>query len=176
MNWRGGAVCSSDVGASGRRGVCAAGVECMYTIGVEYGTESGRVLLVDTRDGREAATAVHRYTNGVIDRHLPGSEIPLSPDWALQDPHDYLEVLRQAIPAVLRESGVPADQITGSGIDFTACTMLPVKAGGTPLCFLDRWRARPHAWGQAVETSCRGGHGQAPGSGRVSYPGESGNL
>jgi L-ribulokinase len=118
----------------------------MYTIGVDYGTESGRVLLVDTRDGREVATAVHRYANGVIDRHLPGSEIPLPPDWALQDPHDYLEVLRQAIPAVLRESGVSADQITGIGIDFTACTMLPVKADGTPLCFLDRWRAYPHAW------------------------------
>jgi L-ribulokinase len=118
----------------------------MYTIGVDYGTESGRALLVDTRDGREVATAVHRYANGVIDEHLPGSGKPLPPDWALQDPNDYLEVLRVTIPAVLQESGIPAAEIGGMAIDFTACTMMPVKSDGTPLCFLDRWRTNPHAW------------------------------
>src|SRR5579885_1014766 len=118
----------------------------MYTIGIDFGTESGRALLVDARDGREVATAVHAYKNGVIDEHLPGSAKPLPPDWALQDPNDYLDVLRHTIPAVLRESGVPAEQVAGIGIDFTACTMLPVKRDGTPLCFLEQWRNVPHAW------------------------------
>ena len=54
----------------------------MYTIGIDFGTESGRAVLVDTRDGREVATAVHEYRNGVIDEHLPGSDKPLPPDWA----------------------------------------------------------------------------------------------
>ena len=118
----------------------------MYTIGVDFGTGSGRALLVDARDGHEVASAVQEYASGVIDRELPGSGRPLPADWALQDPQDYLDVLGTTIPAVLRESGVSAAQVKGVAIDFTACTMLPVRSDGTPLCFLEAWRDEPHAW------------------------------
>ncbi|MBZ0300564.1 MAG: ribulokinase [Anaerolineae bacterium] len=118
----------------------------MYTIGIDYGTESGRAVLVDVRDGREVATAVHAYGHGVIDQRLPDSDRPLPPDWALQDPMDYVEVVKQTIPAVLRQSGVNADEVVGIGIDFTACTVLPTKADGTPLCALAEWHDHPHAW------------------------------
>jgi len=118
----------------------------MYTIGVDFGTESGRALLVDTRDGREIATAVHPYSHGVIDEHLPHNNQSLPPDWALQDPLDYIEVIKTTIPAVLKQSGISADQIVGIGIDFTACTMLPTLADGTPLSTLPQWRDNPHAW------------------------------
>lgn len=104
------------------------------------------MLLVDTRDGSEIATAVVRYSNGVIDEHLPGSAKPLPPDWALQDPMDYVEVVRQGVPVVLRESGIDPQEVVGIGIDFTACTMMPTKADGTPLCVLPEWRDHPHAW------------------------------
>ncbi len=117
-----------------------------YAIGVDFGTESGRVVLVDVADGQEIATAVHIYANGVIDEKLPESGVRLEPDWALQDPNDYLEVFKQAIPAVLKKSGVDPEDVIGLGIDFTACTMLPTKADGTPLCFLPEWRDNPHAW------------------------------
>lgn len=117
-----------------------------YSIGVAFGAESGRAVLVRVDDGREVATAVHVYANGVIDEALPDSEIRLEPDWALQDPNDYLEVFRRAIPAVLQDGGVDPGDVVGLGIDFTACTMLPTKADGTPLCFLPEWRATPHAW------------------------------
>lgn len=117
-----------------------------YAIGVDFGTESGRALLVDISNGQEIATAVHPYANGVIDEVLPNTAIQLEPDWALQDPNDYLEVFKQAIPAVLRQSGVDPADVIGVGIDFTACTMLPTTANGTPLCFLPEWRAHPHAW------------------------------
>src|ERR1700690_321699 len=93
-----------------------------YAIGVDFGTESGRAVLVDVADGREVATAVHRYANGVIDEKLPGTNIRLEPDWALQDPNDYLEVFKQTIPAVLKESGVAPEGEIGVGVDFTACT------------------------------------------------------
>lgn len=117
-----------------------------YTIGVDFGTESGRAVLVDTRDGREVATAVHAYSNSVIDEHLPHNDKPLPPDWALQDPMDYIEVIKTTVPAVLRESGVNPAEVVGIGIDFTACTMLPVKADGTPLSTLPEWRDNPHSW------------------------------
>lgn len=117
-----------------------------YTIGIDFGTLSGRVVLVRVEDGAEVATAVSEYANGVIDARLPDSQRPLEPDWALQDPDDYIRVLTEAIPAVLAQSGVSPDDVIGIGIDFTACTMLPVKADGTPLCRLPEFRANPHAW------------------------------
>ncbi len=120
--------------------------QAKYAIGIDFGTESGRALLVDVADGREVTTAVHSYANGVIDERLPGNGARLEPDWALQDPNDYLEVFRQAVPAVLKQSGVDAADVIGVGIDFTACTMMPAKADGTPLCFLPEHRGHPHAW------------------------------
>ena len=119
-----------------------------YAIGIDFGTESGRALLVDVADGREVATYVHPYANGVIDERLPADAggVRLEPDWALQDPNDYIEVFKQAVPAVLKASGVSPADVIGLGIDFTACTMLPTKADGTPLCFLPQYRSRPHAW------------------------------
>ena len=117
-----------------------------YAIGIDFGTESGRASIVRVADGREVATYVHPYAHGVIDERLPGTDIELEPDWALQDPNDYLEVLKTAIPAVLAESRVDPADIIGIGIDFTACTMLPTTAEGTPLSFLPQWRENPHAW------------------------------
>ena len=59
-----------------------------YSIGVDFGTESGRAVLVEVDTGREVATAVYPYQNGVIDEKLPipGKNIRLDPDFALQDP------------------------------------------------------------------------------------------
>lgn len=117
-----------------------------YAIGIDYGTESGRAVLVDVADGHEVATAVHPYANGVIDEFLPGTRQRLPPDFALQDPADYIEVLRVTIPEVLRLGKVKAEDVIGIGTDFTACTMLPIDKDGTPLCFKPEWRANPHAW------------------------------
>jgi len=120
--------------------------EKKYTIGIDYGTESGRAMLVDVSDGREVATAVHPYGDGVIDQTLPGSAAELPHDFALQNPADWIEVLRVTIPAVLREAGVEAKDVIGIGTDFTACTMLPIDEAGAPLCFKPEWRANPYAW------------------------------
>jgi L-ribulokinase len=119
-----------------------------YAIGVDFGTESSRAVLVDVADGCEVATAVYPYSHGVIDEKLPipGKEIQLEPDWALQDPEDYIRTFQTTIPAVMKESGANPEDVIGVGVDFTACTMLPVKGDGTPLCVLPEFREKPHAW------------------------------
>ena len=70
----------------------------------------------------------------------------LEPDWALQDPEDYIRVLKRTVPAVLKQSGVDPADVIGIGIDFTACTMLPALADGRPLCTLPEFRRNPHSW------------------------------
>jgi L-ribulokinase len=119
-----------------------------YAIGVDFGTESGRAVLVDVADGREVATAVYRYRNGVVDEHLPppDEDVELGPDWALQDPADYVNTLQETIPRLLHGTGIDPTAVVGVGIDFTSCTMMPVLADGTPLCQLPKYRRRPHAW------------------------------
>jgi L-ribulokinase len=116
-----------------------------YSIGVDYGTLSGRAVLVDIRTGKEIASAVLDYAHAVMDEQLPcGKKLP--PDWALQHPQDYIDVLGRTIPDVLKKAGVAAEDIIGVGIDFTACTVLPVKKDGTPLCFLDQYKEEPNAY------------------------------
>ncbi|MFH0963317.1 MAG: ribulokinase [Planctomycetota bacterium] len=117
-----------------------------YAIGIDFGTESGRAVLVDVATGEEKATAVHRYANGVIDEALPDGKTKLAHDWALQDPADYIETMRKTIPAVLREGKAGPEAIIGVGIDFTACTMLPIDAEGAPLCQHEAFRSTPNAW------------------------------
>ncbi len=118
----------------------------MYAIGIDFGTLSGRAVLIDTRDGREIASAVYDYPHGVIDDVLPDSGRKLPPDWALQHPQDYLDTLVNTIPAAVRKSGIDPKDIVGIGIDFTASSPLPVKSDGTPLCFLPEFRDEPHAY------------------------------
>jgi L-ribulokinase len=120
--------------------------EPVYCIGVDFGTESGRALLLDARTGDELAVSVVPYPSAVIEAELPGTGEPLGPDWALQDPDDWVHVLEVGLPDVLARAGVPATQVVGLGVDFTSCTVLPVSADGEPLCRSPRWRGRPHAW------------------------------
>lgn len=117
-----------------------------YTIGLDFGTESGRAVLVNVVDGTEVSEHVTPYRHGVIDRTLPSTNQPLESEWALQHPSDYIEVLTTSVPAVLKQAGVNAEDVIGVGIDFTACTMLPVDEVGTPLCLKDELKDRPHSW------------------------------
>jgi L-ribulokinase len=115
-------------------------------IGIDFGTLSGRVLVVRVADGAELGTAVHEYAHGVIDAELPATGAPLPPQWALQDPEDWIEVLRRAVPAALIDAGVAPEQVIGVATDFTASTPLPVLGDGTPLCRLGELAGRPHAY------------------------------
>ena len=123
-----------------------AGADQACVVGVDFGTMSGRAVVVRAVDGAELGSAVHDYRNGVMDMQLPATGEPLPPDWALQDPEDYRDVLRTAVPAAIAAAGIDPASVVGIGTDFTACTILPVLADGTPLCQLADLAGRPHAY------------------------------
>ncbi|WP_410638798.1 ribulokinase [Amycolatopsis sp. lyj-346] len=116
------------------------------TVGVDFGTLSGRAVVVRVADGAELGSAVFEYPHGVLDETLPATGRALPPEWALQVPADYVGVLRNAVPAALRAAGVDAADVVGIATDFTACTMVPTTADGTPLCELPEFEAEPHAY------------------------------
>ncbi|HEY8720413.1 ribulokinase [Pengzhenrongella sp.] len=126
-------------------------------VGVDYGTLSGRAVVVRVRDGAELGSAVHEYPHAVMERALTagpaadaGSPVALAPDWALQVPSDYVDVLKTAVPAAIAAAraafGIDPADVVGIGTDFTACTMVATTADGTPLCELDTFADRPHAY------------------------------
>jgi len=117
-----------------------------YVIGVDFGTLSGRALVVRVSDGAELGEGVSAYRHGVVDDRLPGTDERLPADWALEVPDDYIEVFRTAVPAALAASGVAPADVVGIGIDFTACTILPVTADGTPLCETPEFAGNKHAF------------------------------
>ncbi|MDQ0729396.1 ribulokinase [Arthrobacter sp. B1I2] len=124
-------------------------------IGVDYGTLSGRAVVVRVRDGKELGSAVHEYPHAVLTDALPkdvageaseGQGVRLPGEWALQVPNDYRDVLRNAVPAAVADAGIDPAAVVGIATDFTACTMVPVKADGTPLNELPGFANRPHAY------------------------------
>jgi L-ribulokinase len=122
----------------------AARPDCV--IGIDFGTLSGRAVVVRVEDGEELGSAVHEYANGVIEGALPATGAQLPPQWALQDPEDWLEVLRRAVPAAVAAARVAPEQVIGIATDFTASTPLPVLADGTPLCRVAELAGNPHAY------------------------------
>jgi len=114
-------------------------------VGVDFGTQSGRALIVRVSDGEELGSAVHPYPHGVLDRALPDGT-PLGPDWALQVAADYLDVLQVAIPQALKNAGVEPADVIGIATDFTACTMVPTTEDGTPLSEVPGLEGEPHAY------------------------------
>ncbi len=116
-----------------------------YLIGIDYGTLSGRTVLVDAATGEELAESVLSYAHAVMDEALPcGKKLPAQ--YALQHPADYLEVLKTTVPDVLGQAGVSPADVAGMGIDFTACTVLPVDEEMKPLCFDPAFAEEPHAY------------------------------
>ncbi|RIJ60466.1 ribulokinase [Clavibacter phaseoli] len=123
------------------------GVEAeSYVIGVDYGTLSGRAVVVRVSDGVELGSGVLDYPHAVMDDTLAATGAQLPPEWALQVPSDYVDVLKQAVPAAIREAGIDPARVIGIGTDFTACTMVPTLADGTPLNEVEGYADRPHAY------------------------------
>ena len=118
-----------------------------YILGIDYGTLSGRAAIVRVSDGHEAGSAISEFKHQVMDRTLTaGDNQKLPPEFALQNPQDYIDVLTDAVPRAVQESGVDPEQIIGIGIDFTSATVIPTDAEGNPLCEQEEFKNRPHAY------------------------------
>lgn len=115
-------------------------------LGLDFGTASARAILVSVADGEEVATAVEPFADGVIDNTLPGTGERLPRDWALQNPGDYLHALETTVRAAMAQANAKPEDVVGIGVDFTACTLIPIDAAGTPLCMLPQFAGNKHAW------------------------------
>jgi L-ribulokinase len=116
-----------------------------YTIGLDYGTNSVRALVVDTADGREVATDVWNYAHGDS-----GVILSRDPHLARQHPADYIKgaeiVLRKAVARAAKNlKRFKPEQIVGLGVDTTGSTPLPLDAQGQPLAFDRRFATNPSA-------------------------------
>ena len=120
-----------------------------YTIGLDFGTNSVRCLIVDVTNGNELGTAVYEYETGEAGIILDQSDHNL----ARQNPADYLKGIEVAVNKTVAQAKKadkkfdPAD-IIGIGIDTTGSTPLPVDKNGMPLAMLDEFKDNPnaHAW------------------------------
>ncbi len=117
-----------------------------YSLGIDFGTLSGRAALIDLETGEEAASDVLEYGHGVMSEILCDGKTMLPPKTALQNPQDYIDVLKTTIPNVIKKSGVKPTDIIGVGVDFTACTLIPTDKCGKPLYFYEKYKSRPHAY------------------------------
>jgi L-ribulokinase len=117
-----------------------------YAIGLDYGTNSVRCLIVDTANGKELGTAVWNYETGEAGIILDRADHSV----ARQNPADYLKgmeiTIRQALEEAKKtEPQFSAAQVVGIGVDTTGSTPIPVDANGTPLAMLDAFKGNPNA-------------------------------
>ena len=94
-----------------------------YVIGLDYGSLSGRALLVNVATGEEIAESVLEYPHAVMSETLPDGTV-LPEDSAVQHPQDFLDVLKTVIRGVMTKGGVSPEEVIGIGIDVTAATIL----------------------------------------------------
>jgi L-ribulokinase len=114
-------------------------------LGLDFGTESVRALLVDL-SGCERASAAARYRHGQIIHSLPNGGPRLPKDFALQHPADWLDSAAKATRQAVRLANAAAADVISIGVDFTSCTMLPARIDGTPLCMAPAFAEQPYAW------------------------------
>lgn len=115
-----------------------------YSIGIDYGTASGRVFLVDTTNGEIISTYIKEYPHGTISESLNGTELPHN--YFLQHAADYTSILEEGVQYVLKDSQVDPKSIIGIGIDFTSCTIVFLDDNFKPLHLHPDLEDQPHAY------------------------------
>ncbi|WP_145477253.1 ribulokinase [Staphylococcus warneri] len=115
-----------------------------YSIGIDYGTASGRVILVNTSDGKIVSSYEETYQHGTIAEELGGETLPHN--YFLQHAGDYHHVLENGVKHVLEESQINKDEVVGIGVDFTSCTVVFLDENFRPLHMNEDLSHHPHAY------------------------------
>lgn len=115
------------------------------TIGIDFGTESARAILIDTKTGKELANSFSAYTHGVLTEKLPNG-VKLERNWAVQVPEDYFVSLKKVISDVIKISKIEVSDVVGIGIDFTASTIVGLDEYLNPLNENEKHKNNPYAF------------------------------
>ena len=115
-----------------------------YSIGIDFGTASGRVILADTSNGHIISRYEEDYANGTYMNSL--YDKPLPENYFLQNADDYLQILEQGVQFVLEDSKVNKNDVVGIGVDFTSSTIIFLDEQFEPLHRHEDLKTNPHAY------------------------------
>lgn len=128
------------------------GKDCRVALGLDFGTEEARAVLVALDGSGVVALGKEKYKHGQITRrnaNVSGHRFDLPSEYALQHPQDWLDAASAAVDDALADVGpsITPQNIVSIGVDFTSCTMVPcIGSTATPMCLMEEWYQRPHAW------------------------------
>lgn len=112
-----------------------------YTIGIDFGSNNGRIVLIEIERGYEVYSTEMPYRHGNI-----AERFHIESEYVLHHPIDYLTIILKGIPKILKQTGIKPNHIVAIGIDATTSSVLPTNNEGVPLCFDDEYCKSPHAY------------------------------
>lgn len=115
-----------------------------YSIGIDFGTGSGRAFLINTENGEIEEQYIRNYTHGTIEGELGGEKLPQN--FALQNANDYMEIIETGIPTIIEKANISVSEIVGIGIDFTSSTVIFVDEQMEPIHSRAGFQDNPHAY------------------------------
>ncbi|MBG3874784.1 ribulokinase [Staphylococcus xylosus] len=115
-----------------------------YSIGIDFGTGSGRAFLINTENGEIEEQYIRNYTHGTIEGELGGEKLPQN--FALQNANDYMEIIETGIPTIIEKANISVSEIVGIGIDFTSSTVIFVDEQMEPIHNRAGFQDNPHAY------------------------------
>ncbi|MCA2501422.1 ribulokinase [Staphylococcus xylosus] len=115
-----------------------------YSIGIDFGTGSGRAFLINTENGEIEEQYIRNYTHGTIEGELGGEKLPQN--FALQNANDYMEIIETGIPTIIENANISVSEIVGIGIDFTSSTVIFVDEQMEPIHNRAGFQDNPHAY------------------------------
>lgn len=113
-----------------------------YVIGIDFGSTGGQLVLVNIKTGEEVCSCRIPYKHKNMENVFPD----MKENEVVQHPKDYLDVLYEGIPQLIKSKNVLPEQIVAIGIDTTTSTVLPTTRTGKPMCFLNEFKRNHNAY------------------------------
>ena len=121
-------------------------VSIKYAIGLDFGTESSRAVILNLTTGEQEIQVVREYPHGVVDSVFLETGEQLPANWAIQYPQDYLLTLQATVNEALQLTKIAPENIIALAVDTTACTLIPTDETNSALADQPHWRQQPYAY------------------------------